>query len=191
MATLVEFNGVSPTIGDDVWLAPTAVLIGDVRIGDRATVWYGAVLRADFDYIEVGAESSIQDNAVLHCAEGVPTIVGSRVTVGHGALLEGCTIGDETVVGMGSIVLHHAHVGVGAMLAAGTVVPERATIAPSVLAAGVPAREKKPLGGSAERWTNIAADDYQELRERYLSTAVARRADRRTPIPTMTMTTRS
>jgi carbonic anhydrase/acetyltransferase-like protein (isoleucine patch superfamily) len=191
MATLVELNGVSPTIGDGVWLAPTAVLIGDVRIGDRATVWYGAVLRADFDYIEVGAESSIQDNAVLHCAEGVPTIVGSRVTVGHGALLEGCTIGDETVVGMGSIVLHHAHVGVGAMLAAGTVVPERATIAPSVLAAGVPAREKKPLGGSAGRWTNIAADDYQELRERYLSTAIARRADRRTPIPTMTMTTRS
>src|SRR6188472_1247331 len=141
MATLVELNGVSPTSGDGVWLAPTAVLIGDVRIGDRATVWYGAVLRADFDYIEVGAESSIQDNAVLHCAEGVPTIVGSRVTVGHGALL-----------------------------AAGTVVPERATIAPSVLAAGVPAREKKPLGGSAGRWTNTAADDYQELRERYLST---------------------
>ena len=191
MATFVELNGVSPTIGDGVWLAPTAVLIGDVRIGDRATVWYGAVLRADFDYIEVGAESSIQDNAVLHCAEGVPTIVGSRVTVGHGALLEGCTIGDETVVGMGSVVLHHAHVGVGAMLAAGTVVPERTTIAPSVLAAGVPAREKKPLGGSAERWTNIAADDYQELRERYLSTAVARRVDRRAPIPTMTMTTRS
>src|ERR1700751_1881062 len=93
MATLVELNGVSPTIGDGVWLAPTAGLIGDVPSGDRATVWYGAVLRADFDYIEVGAESSIQDNAVLHCAEGVPTIVGSRVTVGHGALLGGFASG--------------------------------------------------------------------------------------------------
>ena len=172
MATLVELNGVSPTIGDGVWLAPTAVLIGDVRIGDRATVWYGAVLRADFDYIEVGAESSIQDNAVLHCAEGVPTIVGSRVTVGHGALLEGCTIGDETVVGMGSIVLHHAHVGVGAMLAAGTVVPERATIAPSVLAAGDPAREKKPLGGASAHWAGYGADDYVMRRGQYLNNSV-------------------
>src|ERR1700752_1006512 len=166
MGALGELNGVSPAIGGGVWLPPTAVRIGDVRIGGRATVWYGAVLRADFDYIEVGAESSIQDNAVLHCAEGVPTIVGSRVTVGHGALLEGCTIGDETVVGMGSIVLHHAHVGVGAMLAAGTVVPERATIAPSVLAAGVPAREKKPLGGAGEGGTHIAADGYQGVHER-------------------------
>jgi carbonic anhydrase/acetyltransferase-like protein (isoleucine patch superfamily) len=188
MATLVELNGVSPTIGEDVWLAPTAVLIGDVRIGDRATVWFGAVLRADFDHIAVGAESSVQDNAVLHCAEGLPTIVGSRVTVGHGALLEGCVIGDGTVIGMGSIVLHHARVGPGTMLAAGTVVPERTTIAPSVLAAGVPAREKKPLGGSAERWMDIAADDYQGLRERYLGNAIARRFDGGRPIRTTTIT---
>jgi carbonic anhydrase/acetyltransferase-like protein (isoleucine patch superfamily) len=145
MATLVELNCVSPTIGEDVWLAPTAVLIGDVRIGDR-------------------------------------------VTVGHGALLEGCVIGDGTVIGMGSIVLHHARVGPGTMLAAGTVVPERTTIAPSVLAAGVPAREKKPLGGSAERWMGIAADDYQGLRERYLGSAIARRFDGGRPIRTTTIT---
>jgi carbonic anhydrase/acetyltransferase-like protein (isoleucine patch superfamily) len=188
MATLVELNGISPTIGEEVWLAPTAVLIGDVRIDDRATVWFGAVLRADFDHIAVGAESSIQDNAVLHCAEGLPTIVGSRVTVGHGALLEGCVIGDGTVIGMGSIVLHHARVGPGTMLAAGTVVPERTTIAPSVLAAGVPAREKQPLGGSAERWMGMAADDCQGRRERYLGTAIARRFDGDRPIRTTTIT---
>jgi carbonic anhydrase/acetyltransferase-like protein (isoleucine patch superfamily) len=174
MATLVEVNGVGPTIGDDVWLAPTAVLIGDVRVGDRATVWFGAVLRADFDRIEVGEESSIQDNAVLHCAAGLPTIVGSRVTVGHGSLLEGCVIADDVVVGMGAIVLHHARVGAGAMLAAGTVVPERGVVAPRVLAAGVPAREKKPLGGASERWMNVATDDYQQLRQQYLTTSRVR-----------------
>jgi carbonic anhydrase/acetyltransferase-like protein (isoleucine patch superfamily) len=174
MATLVEVNGVRPTIGVDVWLAPTAVLIGDVRVGDRASVWFGAVIRADFDYIEVGQESSIQDNAVLHVAPGLPTIVGRRVTVGHGALVEGCVIEDGALIGMGAVVLHNAQVGRGAMLAAGAVVPERVTIAPGVLAAGVPAREKKQLDGASARWTSIAADDYQDLRRNYLSTAIAR-----------------
>ena len=78
MATIIELDGKAPTIGADVWLAPTAVLIGDVRVGDRANIWFGAVLRGDFTHIEVGEETSIQDNAVLHCADGLPTIVGSR-----------------------------------------------------------------------------------------------------------------
>jgi len=173
MAMLVELDGVGPTIGSDVWLAPTAVLIGDVRIADRANVWFGAVLRGDLSHIEVGEESSIQDNAVLHCATELPTVVGRRVTVGHGALLEGCVIEDGALVGMGAIVLQHAHVGGGAMLAAGAVLSERQSVSAGVLAAGVPAREKKPLSGSAEEWTRIAADDYQELRRRYLATHVA------------------
>jgi carbonic anhydrase/acetyltransferase-like protein (isoleucine patch superfamily) len=183
MATLVEIDGVAPTIDADVWLAPTAVLIGDVRIGARSSVWFGAVLRADFDRIEIGEESSIQDNAVLHCATGLPTVVGSRVTVGHGALLEGCVIEDEALVGMGAIVLHRARVGAGAMVAAGAVVPERGAVAPGVLAAGVPAREKKRLDGAAERWTSVAAGDYQDLRRAYLSTHVVRRADGVAAIP--------
>src|ERR671928_2031655 len=115
MATLLELDGVRPTIGRDVFLAPTAVLIGDVRVGDRANIWFGAVLRGDFTHIEVGEETSIQDNAVLHCADGLPTIVGSRVTVGHGAMLEGCVVEDGAVVGMGAIVLQSARVGAGAM----------------------------------------------------------------------------
>lgn len=173
MAMLVELDGIAPTIGEDVWLAPTAVLIGDVRVGDRANVWFGAVLRGDLSHIEVGDEASIQDNAVLHCAEDLPTVVGHRVTVGHGALLEGCVVGDGALVGMGAIVLQHARVGAGAMLAAGAVLAERQTVAPGVLAAGVPAREKKRLSGSAEEWTRIATDDYQQLRRRYLATSVA------------------
>src|SRR3954469_10953773 len=118
MATLVELDGVGPTIGADVYLAPTAVLVGDVRVGDRASIWFGAVLRADADRIEIGDETCVQDNAVLHCAEGVPTIVGNRVTIGHGALVEGCVIEDGALIGMGAIVLHHVRVGAGAMLAA-------------------------------------------------------------------------
>src|SRR3954454_5766093 len=171
MATLVELDGVAPTIGSDVWLAPTAVLIGDVRVGDRANIWYGAVLRGDITHIEVGEETSIQDNAVLHCAEALPTIVGRRVTVGHGGMLEGCVGEDGALVGIGAIVLQEARGGEGAMLAAGAVLSERSSVAAGMLAAGVPAREKKPLSGAAQRWTEIAAADYQHLRRRYLVAA--------------------
>jgi carbonic anhydrase/acetyltransferase-like protein (isoleucine patch superfamily) len=173
MATLIELDGVGPSIGQDVWLAPTAVLAGDVRVGDRASVWFGAVLRAEHDRIEIGAETSVQDNAVMHCAHGLPTVIGHRVTIGHGALLEGCTVEDGAVVGMGAIVLQHARVGAGAMLAAGAVLVERAHVGPGMLAAGVPAREKKRLSGAAEGWTRRAADEYQDFRRRYLSTSVA------------------
>jgi carbonic anhydrase/acetyltransferase-like protein (isoleucine patch superfamily) len=169
MAMLIELDGVSPLIGRDVWLAPTAVLIGDVRIGERATIWFGAVLRGDLSHIVIGEETSVQDNAVLHCAERLPTIVGGRVTVGHGALLEGCVIEDEALIGMGSVVLRYARVGAGAVLAAGSVVSERRAVAPGVVAAGVPAQEKKPLSGSAADWTRTAADNPQQLRRRYLA----------------------
>jgi len=168
MAALIELDGVSPTLGEDVFLAPTAVLIGDVRVGDRASIWYGAVLRGDFSAIEVGAESSVQDNVVLHCAEGLPTVVGAGVIVGHGALLEGCVIEDRGVVGMGAIALQRSRLGARSMLAAGAVLAERATIGEGMLAAGVPATEKKPLSASAHDWSETAADEYVRLRGRYL-----------------------
>src|SRR5687768_9283438 len=101
MATILAFEGTTPEIADDVFLAPTATLIGDVVVGSRASIWFGAVLRGDFDRIEVGEGTSVQDNAVIHCAPGLPTIVGSNVIVGHGALLEGCVVEDWAVIGMG------------------------------------------------------------------------------------------
>ncbi len=183
MAQIVELDGVRPTIGAGVYLAPTAVLIGNVHIGDRVTVWFGTVLRGDFSRIEVGPRSSIQDNAVLHCASDLPTIVGAGVTIGHGALLEGCEVHDGAVVGMGAIVLHYASVGAGAVIAAGGVVAERQQIAPGTLAAGVPAREKKVLSGSAQRWTEVAVEDYQQLRRRYLSSALMHSDDGVSPEP--------
>ena len=166
---LIELDGVRPTIGEDVWIAPTAVLVGDVRVGDRASIWFGAVLRGDSTHIEIGAGASVQDNAVIHCAHDLPTVVGRDVIVGHSALLEGCVIEDGAVVGMGAIVLQRARLGAGAMLAAGAVLSERREVAPRTLAAGVPAAEKKELDGAAQRWAETAAAEYQEFRHRYLT----------------------
>src|SRR5438552_799917 len=171
MATIVEVNGLAPTIGEDVWLASTAVLIGDVRVRDRANIWFGTVLRGDYSHIEVGAGSSIQDNAIVHCAEDLPTIIGEDVLVGHGAMLEGCVIEDHALIGMGAIVPQRARVGARAMVAAGAVVAEGARVAGGMLAAGVPAGEKKQLSGSALQWTDTAVDRYQQLRKQYLTTS--------------------
>jgi carbonic anhydrase/acetyltransferase-like protein (isoleucine patch superfamily) len=171
-ALLLELDGVSPTIGEDVWLAPTAVLVGDVRVGDRANIWFGAVLRGDGAGIEIGAGTSVQDNVVIHCARELRTVVGEGVIVGHGAMLEGCVIEDGAVVGMGAIVLQRARLGAGSMLAAGAVLGEGREIGPGMLGAGVPAQEKKPLTGSAERWIETAAAEYQEYRRRYLAAVI-------------------
>ena len=168
MATLIELGGKAPRIGLDVFLAPTAVLIGDVTVGDRASVWFGAVVRGDLSRIEIGDESCVQDNAVIHTGRRVPTVVGARVVIGHGALIQGCEIERGAVIGMGAIVLDGARIGAGAMLAAGTVVRERQQIRPGVLAAGVPAMEKRVLGASAAEWVSAAADEYVSLRGRYL-----------------------
>jgi carbonic anhydrase/acetyltransferase-like protein (isoleucine patch superfamily) len=172
MATIVELGGVRPAIGADVWLAPTAVLIGDVRVGDRANIWFGAVLRGDSSRITVGAGTSVQDNAVIHCAHELPTEIGEDVVVGHAAMLEGCVVEDGALVGMGAIVLQRARVGSRAVLAAGAVLGEGGEVAPGMLAAGVPAVEKKALSGSAQVWTETAAAEYQRYRERYLAEAV-------------------
>ena len=180
MATIVELGGVSPTIGEDVFLAPTAVLVGDVRVGDRANIWFGTVLRGDVSHVEIGPGCSIQDTAVIHCATDLPTVIGEDVVVGHGAMLEGCVIEDGALIGMGAIVLQHATVGAGALVAAGAVVAERQQIAPRALAAGVPARTiKKELSGSSLDWTGRAAAHYQALREEYLRTAIFREEQQR------------
>jgi carbonic anhydrase/acetyltransferase-like protein (isoleucine patch superfamily) len=171
MATLLELDGVAPTVGADVWLAPTAMLVGDVRVGDRANIWFGAVLRGDSSHIEIGPGCSIQDNAVIHCADELPTLIGADVVVGHGAMLEGCVVEDHALIGMGAIVLQRAHVGARAMVAAGAVVGEGAQVGERMLAAGVPAREKKELSGSALRWTDTAAEHYQGYRRRYTETS--------------------
>ena len=168
MATLIELDGVAPRIAEDAFIAQTAVLIGDVVVEPAASVWFGAVLRGDNSQIRVGAGSCVQDNCVIHCADGLPTLVGANVTVGHMAMLEGCTIGDGSLIGMGAIVLQRAKVGANALVAAGAVVGEGMEIPDGVLAAGVPAKVKKELAGSSQRWVETAAREYQAKRLRYM-----------------------
>jgi carbonic anhydrase/acetyltransferase-like protein (isoleucine patch superfamily) len=171
MAHLIELDGVAPRVADGAWLAPTATLIGDVEIAAGATVWFGAVLRGDFGSIRIGPGSCVQDNAVIHCTEELPTLVGENVTIGHQAMLEGCVIEDGALVGMGAIVLQRGHVGARALVAAGSVVPEGGDVPAGMLAAGSPARVKKALGGASERWVEDAAREYQALRDRYVAGA--------------------
>jgi len=162
-----ELDGRRPRVHPDAFVAPTAVLIGDVEVGPHASIWFGAVLRGDQARIVVGAGSNVQDNAVVHCAEGLPTLIGENVTVGHQACLEGCVVEDRAVVGTGAIMLQRSRLGAGAMLAAGGVLPEDGEVPPGHLAAGVPAQVKKQLSGSSARWTTSAAAHYQENGRRF------------------------
>jgi carbonic anhydrase/acetyltransferase-like protein (isoleucine patch superfamily) len=168
MAHLLPFGEKEPRVAPDAFVAPTAVLIGDVVVEEGASVWFGAVLRGDFNRIVVGAGSSVQDNSVIHTNEELPTLIGSNVTVGHLSMLEGCIVEDGALIGMGSIVLNRARVGSRAMLAAGSVVREGGEIPPEVLAAGVPAQAKKSLAGSSSEWVEMAAREYQSLRLKYM-----------------------
>ncbi|HET6549418.1 MAG TPA: gamma carbonic anhydrase family protein [Solirubrobacter sp.] len=168
MATVIEFEGRTPRVADDAFVAPTAVLIGDVTVSEGASVWFGAVLRGDNSAIVIGPGSNVQDNCVIHCADDLPTIVGANVTVGHMAMLEGCRIGDGALIGMGAIVLQRASVGAASLVAAGAVVGEGVEIPDGMLAAGVPARVKKELAGASQRWVETAALEYQAKRLRYM-----------------------
>ncbi len=168
MAYILAFEGKEPQVAPDAFVAPTAVLIGDIIIEEGASVWFGAVLRGDFNQIVVGAGSTVQDNTVLHTAVDVPTTIGSNVTVGHLCMLEACTIGDGALVGMGSIILNRSRVGERAMLAAGSVVREDGEVPPEVLAAGVPAQVKKELTEGAFGRMEEAAHEYQSLRLKYM-----------------------
>jgi len=170
---IIEYEGKHPRIGQNVFIAPTAVIIGDVEIGDGASVWYGAVLRADEDRIIIGSGSNVQDNAVIHTTHGVPTILKQDVTIGHGALLEGCVVEEGAVVGMGAIVLHSAVIGQQAMVAAGGVVTPGMIIPPRTLAAGSPAVVKKELSGVALASVERSAKIYHELSASYLQQGLA------------------
>jgi carbonic anhydrase/acetyltransferase-like protein (isoleucine patch superfamily) len=169
MGLVREFGGKHPRVGDGVWVAETAVLVGDVEVGARSSIWYGAVLRGDVMHIRIGAETSIQDNTVVHVTSGRhPTLVGSRVTVGHAVTLHGCTVEDECIVGMGAIILDQARigrrciVGAGALVTPGTVVPD------GHLVLGSPARPKRPLTADEIAWIESSAGHYVELARRYL-----------------------
>lgn len=167
MAYLIPYNGKTPTIGKDVFLAPTATLIGDVRLGDGVSIWFGAVLRADYGPITIGAGTSIQDNCVIHTYDHFPTQIGENVTVGHGAKAEGCHIGDTSLIGVNAVVLPNTTIGKQVVVAAGSVVLENSNIPDLVLVAGVPAKVKGELKGNALQWTEFGASSYHKLQATY------------------------
>jgi carbonic anhydrase/acetyltransferase-like protein (isoleucine patch superfamily) len=171
---LLPFNGRLPRIHPTAFIAPGSTIIGDVEIGEHASVWFGAVLRGDHpDHgIRIGARTSIQDNCVLHVSARGATIVGIGVTVGHGAVFESCTIGAGSLVGMNAVILHGAEIGAGSLVAAGSVVPEGMIVPASMLVAGVPARVRKGLGGESARWVQESADHYVELAAEYLAQGI-------------------
>jgi carbonic anhydrase/acetyltransferase-like protein (isoleucine patch superfamily) len=135
-----SLRGIAPRIAVSAYVDPSAVVIGDVAIGERSSVWPNVSVRGDIGLIRVGEESNIQDNSVLHLDEGVPLVIGDRVTVGHAVVLHGCVIEDESLIGIGAIVLNHACIGKGAVVAAGALVPEGMQVPPGMLVMGVPAK---------------------------------------------------
>ncbi len=171
MALILPFKGKRPRIADDAFIAPTAVLIGDVTVEEAASVWFGAVLRGDDpeNGIIVGAGASVQDNCVVHVGAWGPTVIGEQVTIGHGAKFESCTIGDRSVIGMNAVILQRARIGVECVVAANAVVMEGAVIPDRRLVAGVPGVVKKTLEGSAADWIARGGSHYIELSKSYLA----------------------
>src|SRR5262245_12005754 len=135
-----SYRGILPRIAPTAYIDPSAQVIGDVEIGERSSIWPNVTLRGDSDLLKVGSDTSIQDNSVMHADEGVPCIVGDRVTVGHLVMLHGCTVEDDALIGIGAIILNHARIGKGAVVAAGALVPEGMEVPPGMLVMGSPAK---------------------------------------------------
>jgi gamma-carbonic anhydrase len=166
---LREFNGKQPRLGQNVFVADGVSIIGDVEIGNDVSVWFGTVLRGDIHFIRIGSRTNIQDNCVLHVTMGkFPTIVAEEVTIGHAAIVHGCTVKRGALIGMGSRVLDGAVVGEQALVAAGAVVSEGMVVPPRTLVAGVPAKVKRPLTDAELERLDMSWKHYVELKDRYL-----------------------
>lgn len=161
---IVPFRGVLPRLAPDVHLAPTAVVVGDVEVGSGSSVWYQTVIRGDVNRIRVGERTNVQDACVLHVTGGThPLHVGSDVSIGHRAVVHGCTVGDRVLVGIGAVVLDGARIGDESIVGAGAVVPEGAEFPPRSLLLGVPARRVREIGGEELARILRTRDDYLRL----------------------------
>jgi carbonic anhydrase/acetyltransferase-like protein (isoleucine patch superfamily) len=166
---ILPFEGAAPEIHPTAYIAPNATLVGRVRVEAHASVWFGAVLRADLDEIVLGEGSNLQDNSVVHTDTGVPTRIGPGVGIGHAAIIHGTTIGEGALIGMGARLLNDSVVGAGALVAAGAVVLEGQEVPPGTIAAGVPAKVRGEITdeGMRER-VRLNAVHYRDLARRYL-----------------------
>jgi len=164
---LYALGELRPVLAEGAWAAPSADLIGDVRLGVRASVWFGAVIRADNTPIVIGAETNIQDGAVCHSDPHAPLIVGERVTVGHQAILHGCTIADDCLIGMGARILNGASIGAESLVGAGALVTEGKVFEPGSLLVGAPARVLRPLKDREKQALRASAALYAEKAARF------------------------
>ena len=146
MPVILPVKGVSPVFGNDCYIAPNATIVGDVIMGDNCSIWFNAVLRGDVNSIRMGNKVNVQDGAIIHCTYlKAATTIGNNVSIGHNAIVHGCVIDDNVLIGMGAIVMDNAHVGSNCIIAAGAVVLENTVIAPGSIYAGVPAKKVKEI----------------------------------------------
>jgi carbonic anhydrase/acetyltransferase-like protein (isoleucine patch superfamily) len=169
---LLPFENHTPSLGEDVWVAPSATVVGDVVIGEGSSIWYGAVVRGDVMPVHIGRGTNVQDNAVIHVSTGrSPALIGEGVTIGHAAVLHGCTVHDRALVGIGAIVLDDAVVGEEAMVGAGALVTPGMHIPPRTLALGRPAKAVRPLTEAELTMLRVSGPHYVALARRHRDSA--------------------
>lgn len=164
---IYAFDGAGPVIDGDAWVAPSADVIGDVHLAAGASVWFGAVIRADNTPIIVGERSNVQEGAMLHSDPGVPLTIGADCTVGHHAILHGCTLGDRVLVGMGAIILNRAVIGEDCLIGAGALVTEGKVFPPGSLILGSPARVVREIDPTTRAGLLLSAQGYAERQRRF------------------------
>ena len=172
---LYDIDGLLPQLADGAWVAPSADLIGDVRLGARTSVWFGAVIRADNTPIVLGEESNFQDGAIGHSDPGAPLTIGARVTVGHQAILHGCTVADDCLVGMGARVLNGAYLGPECLVGANALITEGKRFEEGGLIVGSPARLVRPLTDAEKAALRLSAAHYTEKAARYAASLTSHR----------------
>ena len=155
----IEYRGKTPRVSASAFVAPTAVLVGDVFVGEDSSIWFGVVVRADYGAVRIGARTAIEDNVVIHATNDRTTVIGNDVTVGHGAVLDDCTIADGVLIGSNAVVLNGANVGKHSVVAAGSVVTVDEHVPDGVVAAGAPATVRRTVGSRAAEWAAHAATE--------------------------------
>lgn len=173
MGHIIEFDGHNPSIPESVFVAPTASIIGQARFGENASAFYGVSVRADTEAISIGEGTNLQDNVVVHADPGFPASIGNRVSVGHSAVVHGCTIEDDCLIGMSATIMNGATIGAGTLVAAGAVVLEGTRVPPGSLVAGVPAKVRRELSEDELQGVRDNASRYRELAARHRSASVS------------------
>jgi len=164
------FENKQPHLGENVYISETAMVIGDITLGDEVNIWFGAVLRGDMHYIKIGNRTNIQDNSVVHVTTGVsPTNIGNGVTVGHGAIIHGCTIEDDCLIGMGAIIMDDAVIGTGSLIGAGALIPPNMIIPPNSLVVGSPGKVVREVKNVEKEMILERPQEYIDLAAIYLN----------------------